>query len=161
MPYCLKSLEHLSQAGRLSLSDEFLRVWGANGQQFTQPQQNISPNPTKPSISHSLQKHLLDWVEFQATIGASNKGVLFATLLGGEKKEREIEREGGERERRERSDNQTNYNNHKLCLIDRNIPYTTVGWRRDLQTCSVCSSWYRQRACLQWPWWKRSFERPS
>ena len=47
-----------------------------------------------PSISHSLQKHSLDRMEFQATIGASNKGILFATLLGGE-------RERGDREREE------------------------------------------------------------
>ena len=102
VPYCLKSLEHLSQAGRLSFSDEFLRVWGANRQQLNQPQQ--STHRLGPSISHSLQKHLLDRMEFQATIGASNKGILFATLLGGE-------REGGTEKEKKWSNN---HNNHKL-----------------------------------------------
>lgn len=48
---------------------------------------NHNNQPTGPSISHSLQKHSLDRMEFQATIGASNKGKLFATLLGGERGE--------------------------------------------------------------------------
>ena len=98
VPYCLKSLEHLSHAGRLSLSDEFLKVWGANGQQLTQPQTKNNTQPTKQSISHSLQKHSLDWVEFQATIGASNKRVLFPTLLRGERKRKKR----GEKRERER-----------------------------------------------------------
>jgi hypothetical protein len=32
-------------------------------------------------------------MEFQATIGASNKGILFATLLGGERKREKKRRE--------------------------------------------------------------------
>ena len=95
VPYCLKSLEHLSQAGRLSLSDEFLRVWGITVNSSLNHNKTYPPTPQKTSISHHIQKHLLDWVEFQATIGASNKGVLLATLLWGERRRREKE---GERE---------------------------------------------------------------
>lgn len=96
MPYCLKSLEHLSQAGRLSLSDEFLRVWGITVNSSLNHNKTYPPTPQKTSISHHIQKHLLDWVEFQATIGAGNKGVLLATLLGGERRR---ERKRGEREK--------------------------------------------------------------